>query len=167
MASLASFIALRCGLFRGGKLQRAVTVINIEELMPAFEQRVEDRFLYGDFQYSIDDTSDGYLTKGLFSCYRPVASETPIPEKQRELSIDDWRHLILFAHANKPQAFEQYVAHYLATDGQIYWSDLHQLGYYEENYHRMLDHHLGAAAPRDGGYHRNLCAAPIPDAFHV
>ena len=45
------------------------------------------------------------------------------------------------------QAFEQYVAHYLATDGQVYWSDLHQLGYYEENYHRLLDRHLGAAAP--------------------
>ena len=129
------------------KLQRAVNVITIEELMPAFAQRMEDRFLYGDFQYSIDDTSDDYLTKGLFSCYRPVDSETPIPEKQRELSVDDWRRLILFAHAKKPQAFEQYVEHYLATDGQIYWSDLHQLGYYEENYHRMLDQHLGATAP--------------------
>ncbi len=129
------------------KLQRTVNVITIEELMPAFSQRIEEGFLYGDFQYSIDDTSDDYLTKGLFSCYRPVASETPIPEEQRELSVDDWRRLILFAHANKPQAFEQYVAHYLATNGQVYWSDLHQLGYYEENYHRMLDHHLGAAAP--------------------
>ena len=129
------------------KLQRAVSVIDIEQLMPAIEQRIEDGFLYGDFQYSIDDTSDDYLTKGLFSCYRPVASETPIPEKQRELSVDDWRRLILFAHADKPQAFEQYVAHYLATNGQVYWSDLHQLGYYEENYHRLLDHHLGGAAP--------------------
>ena len=129
------------------KLRRAVNVITIEQLMPAIEQRIEDGFLYGDFQYSIDDTSDDYLTKGLFSCYRPVAAETAIPEGQRELSVDDWRRLILFAHANKPQAFEQYVAHYLATDGQVYWSDLHQLGYYEENYHRLLDHHLGATAP--------------------
>ncbi len=129
------------------KLQRAVSVIDIEHLMPAFEQQIEDGFLYGDFQYSIDDLSDGFLTKGLFSCYRSVAMETPIPEKQRELSVDDWRRLILFAHANKPQAFQQYVAHYLATDGQIYWSDLHQLGYYEENYHRMLDQNLGATAP--------------------
>ena len=69
------------------KMQRAVTVITIEELMPAFSHRMEEGFLYGDFQYSIDDTSHDYLTKGLFSCYRPVASETPIPEKQRELSV--------------------------------------------------------------------------------
>ena len=129
------------------KLRRAVTVIDIDELMPAFSQRIEEGFLYGDFQYSIDDSSEGYLTKGVFSCYRPVAPDTPIPEEQRELSVDDWRRLILFAHVNKPQAFEQYVAHYLATNGQIYWSDLHQLGYYEENYHRMLDQYVGAAAP--------------------
>lgn len=129
------------------KLRRAVSVIGIEELMPAFEQRIDDGFLYGDFQYSIDTASDGYLTQGVFSCYGPVAPETPIPEGQRELTVDDWRRLILYAHVNKPQAFKEYVAHYLATDGQIYWSDLHQLGYYEENYHRALDQYLHAPAP--------------------
>ena len=129
------------------KLQRAVSVIDIEELMPAFEQRIADGFLYGDFQYSIDDSSDNYLTRGVFSCYQPVSPDTPIPENQRELTVDDWRRLILYAHANKPQAFAEYVAHYLATDGQVYWSDLHQLGYYEENYHRALDQYLGASAP--------------------
>ncbi len=129
------------------KLRRAVTVFNIEELMPAFEQRIEDGFLYGDYQYSIDDSSANFLTRGVFSCYQPVATDTPIPENQRELTVDDWRRLILYAHANKPQAFEEYVAHYLSTDGQVYWSDLHQLGYYEENYHRALDQYLGAAAP--------------------
>ena len=129
------------------KLQRVVSVIDITELMPAFAQRVEDGFLYGDFQYSIDDTSANFLTRGVFSCYGPVAADTPIPAGQRELTVEDWRRLILYAHANKPQAFKEYVAHYLATDGQVYWSDLHQLGYYEENYHRVLDHHLGATAP--------------------
>lgn len=129
------------------KLQRAVSVIDIEELMPAFEQRIADGFLYGDFQYSIDDSAANYLTRGVFSCYRPVSLDTPIPNDQLELSVDDWRRLILYAHAKKPQAFEEYVTHYLATDGQIYWSDLHQLGYYEENYHRALDQYLGASAP--------------------
>lgn len=129
------------------KLRRAVSVIDIEGLMPAFEQRIEEGFLYGDFQYSIDDSSVNYLTRGVFSCYRPISMDTPIPSDQVELSVDDWRRLILYAHANKPQAFKEYVTHYLATDGQIYWSDLHQLGYYEENYHRMLDQHLGAPAP--------------------
>ncbi len=129
------------------KLQRVVSVIDIDELMPAFEQRIEDGFLYGDFQYSIDDSAANYLTRGVFSCYRPISIDTPIPNDQLELSVDDWRRLILYAHVNKPQAFEEYVAHYLATDGQIYWSDLHQLGYYEENYHRALDQYLHAPAP--------------------
>lgn len=129
------------------KLQRAVRVIDIEDLMPAFEQRIEEGFTYGDFQYSIDDSSANYLTRGVFSCYRPVSPDTPMPEVQKELTVDDWHRLILYAHANKPQAFQEYVAHYLATDGQVYWSDLHQLGYYEENYHRALDQYLGAPAP--------------------
>ena len=129
------------------KLRRVVKVIDIEELMPAFEKRIDEGFLYGDFQYSIDDSSANYLTRGVFSCYQPVSPDTPIPENQLELTVDDWRRLILYAHANKPQAFAEYVAHYLATDGQVYWSDLHQLGYYEENYHRALDQYLGATAP--------------------
>ena len=129
------------------KLKRAVSVINIEELMPSFARRIEDGYLYGDFQYSIDDSSAGYLTEGVLSCYRPAAADTPIPDGQRELTVGDWRRLILYAHANKPQAYAEYVDHYLATDGQIYWSDLHQLGYYEENYHRKLDRHLSAPAP--------------------
>ena len=129
------------------KLQRAVSVIDIDDLMPAFAQRIAEGFLYGDFQYSIDDSVANYLTRGVFSCYRPVSLDTPIPSDQVELSVDDWRRLILYAHVNKPQAFKEYVAHYLATDGQIYWSDLHQLGYYEENYHRALDLHLGTPAP--------------------
>lgn len=129
------------------KLRRVVSVIDIEELMPACEQRIADGFLYGDFQYSIDNTSERFLTRGVFSCYEPAAPGTPIPDAQKELTVDDWRRLILYAHANKPKAFDEYVAHYLATDGQIYWSDLHQLGYYEVDYHRALDRYLGAAAP--------------------
>ncbi len=128
------------------KLQRVVSVIDIEELIPAFQQSIAEGFLYGDFQYSIDDTSNDFLTAGVFSCYRPVAPETPIPDGQRELTVDDWRRLLLYAHVNKPQAFAEYVDHYLATNGQMYWSDLHQLGYYEEGYHHTLDSFRGAAA---------------------
>jgi FAD/FMN-containing dehydrogenase len=39
-----------------------------------------------------------------------------------------------------------YTAHYLATSGQIYWSDTHQLSEYIDHYHAALDAHLGAKA---------------------
>jgi hypothetical protein len=39
--------------------------------------------------------------------------------------------------------FEDYRRHYLATDGQIYWSDLHQVAEYVEGYHPAIDERLG------------------------
>src|SRR5690606_13412162 len=41
-------------------------------------------------------------------------------------------------------AFQKYAQHYLATDGQIYWSDEHQSAVYTEGYHAELDRRLGA-----------------------
>ena len=126
------------------KLERVVEVIRARELMPALDERIRDGFLYGDFQFSIDDRSAGFLDDGVFSCYRPVDPETPIPVEQRELSDADWQELLWLAHTDKARAFERYAAHYLATSGQIYWSDTHQLTPYVDGYHEALDTRLGA-----------------------
>jgi len=126
------------------KLRRVVEVIDIKELMPSFEHRIRDGFLYGDFQYNTDPDSDDFLGKGVFSCYKPVAEDTPIPEGQGFLSAKDWERLIYLAHTNKKKAFELYSAHYLSTSGQIYWSDTHQLSTYIDDYHRLLDRQLGS-----------------------
>jgi len=50
----------------------------------------------------------------------------------------------VLAHTDKSRAFELYAEHYLATSGQLYYSDAHQLGDYEDGYHRALDAHLGS-----------------------
>jgi len=88
--------------------------------------------------------SDGFLWKGIFSCYRPVDENIPIPKGQKELSPHDWKELIYLAHTEKGQAYQRYVDHYLSTSGQIYWSDTHQLSTYLDDYHRPLDRSLGA-----------------------
>ena len=127
------------------KIERVVEVISIDELMVALERRIADGFLYGDFQFSTDDTSDSFLSQGVFACYRPVDAATPIPDRQRELSVDDWRNLLTLAHADKAEAFQRYASYYLSTSGQIYWSDTHQLSTYVDDYHRPLDQVLGAS----------------------
>ena len=48
------------------------------------------------------------------------------------------------AHVDPERAFAKYAAHYLATSGQIYWSDTHQLSLYVDHYHRWLDKQLDA-----------------------
>ena len=125
-------------------LERVVELGKIDDLASRFNERINDGFLYGDFQFAIDDTSDDFLRTGVFSCYRPVECEQPPPADQSELSMDDWVRLITLAHTDKQLAFKLYSEHYLATSGQIYYSDRHQLADYLDGYHCQLDEALGS-----------------------
>lgn len=128
------------------KVRRSVKIETVENLSSLFIDRINANFLYGDFQFAIAPESEDFLRKGVFSCSLPVSNEAPI-ESNRELSAEDWKNLLFLAHVNKEKAFELYAAHYLATDGQIYWSDTHQLSVYLDNYHEELDTKLNAKNP--------------------
>jgi FAD/FMN-containing dehydrogenase len=125
------------------KLRRVVEVLDVGGLAAAFEQRIAAGFLYGDFQFAIDPARDTFLRRGVFACYEPAPDATPIPADQRVLTAEDWQRLVLLAHTDKAAAFEHYARHYLATSGQIYWSDTHQLSVYLDDYHQGLDRALG------------------------
>jgi FAD/FMN-containing dehydrogenase len=127
------------------KVERVVEVIRAEDLVPAFQRRVADGFLFGDFQYATDETSDDFLRLGVFSCYRPLPDDAAMPEKRKELSIEDWNRLLFLSHADKRRAFQEYSDYYLSTSGQRYWSDTHQLGVYIDDYHQWLDRRLGVS----------------------
>ena len=130
-------------LSRRRKLERVVEMIEADELMAAFESRIAQGFLYGDFQFSTDEAADDFLHRGVFSCYRPVADDVPIPDAQRELSEEDWAKLLYYGHVDRRRAYELYTRYYLATSGQIYWSDSHQRSTYLDGYHRELDRRMG------------------------
>jgi FAD/FMN-containing dehydrogenase len=121
-------------LDRRRKVERIVRLASADELMPLFEQRMGEGFLYGDFQFEIDPASRGFLQNGVFSCYRPVSDETPLAAATK-LTAEDWNALLHLAHTDKSRAFELYAAHYLATSGQVYSSDRHQLATYVPGYH--------------------------------
>jgi len=125
-------------------LERVVEIGSLDELMPLFDRRIADGFLYGDFQFAIDSASEDFLRRGVFSCYRPVERAEAPPAGQRALSTDDWQNLIYLAHTDKARAWELYSTHYLATSGQLYYSDAHQFADYSDGYHRALDARLGA-----------------------
>jgi FAD/FMN-containing dehydrogenase len=127
------------------KLERTVCLADLHDLMPSFDKRIEDGCVYGDFQFMTDREADGFLRRGVFSCYKLVADETPVSDFHRELSADDWQQLLSLAHTDRRRAFEIYSSHYLSTAGQIYWSDTHQLSVYLDDYHRQLDERLGAS----------------------
>jgi hypothetical protein len=118
-----------------------VEVLEADELMAAFARRIEAGFPYGDFQFAIDPSSRAFLREGVFSCYEPTEAAC---SAERRLSRRDWFELLRLAHVDKSAAFERYRAHYLATDGQVYDSDAHQLSEYLDDYHAELDAHLEA-----------------------
>ncbi|MEJ7717096.1 MAG: FAD-binding protein [Thermoleophilaceae bacterium] len=126
------------------KLERVVEEIALDGLMAAFGSRIDDGYLYGDFQFSTDERSESFLRRGVFSCYRPVDPETPVPEGQRALAPEDWEQLILLAHVDKAAAYDTYVGHYLRTSGQVYLSDAHQMAEYADGYHAAVDRAMGA-----------------------
>ncbi len=117
-------------------------MINVDDLTEAVASRKRDGFLYGDCQYAIDERSPDYMRKGVFSCDRPIDPATPMPERQARLSPEQWTELIYLAHTDKNEAFNRYSTYYLSTSGQMYWSDLHQLSTYMDDYHRVVDTRL-------------------------
>jgi FAD/FMN-containing dehydrogenase len=132
-------------LARRRKVERRVAIGCIDDLPGLFEKRVREGCEYGDFQFAIDPASREFLQAGVLSCYRPVSNDLPIPDRQRALGPAEWRRLLRLAHTHKSRAFAEYARHYMATDGQHYWSDTHQLSEYPEHYHADLDAELGAA----------------------
>lgn len=141
-------LAVRLRLVPRTKVERRVTLLDSADLMTAFERRIAEGFTYGDFQFAIDPMDEDCLRRGVFSCYRPVGDEVPIPGEQRVLGADDWRRLLDLAHRDKGRAFAEYAQHYLATDGQVYWSDTHQLAEYVDDYHAAIDRESGS--PHEG-----------------
>jgi FAD/FMN-containing dehydrogenase len=121
-------------LDRRRKLERVVRLAHASELDELFAERIADGFVYGDFQFEIDPASAGYLQHGIHSCYRPVPDDTLLGAEHR-LSAEDWSRLLHLAHHDKTRAYEVYASHYLATSGQVYLSDRHQLATYIPGYH--------------------------------
>ncbi|MEX0702554.1 MAG: FAD-binding oxidoreductase [Planctomycetales bacterium] len=125
------------------KLERVVEVIAVKDLLGRVEERVRDGFTFGDCQYSIDLATEAEAHPGVFSCYRPIAADTPIRQDGKQFSADDWSRLYALARTDKKRAFETYARHYLETSGQAYWSDKHQLSSVFEGYRAAVDERRG------------------------
>ena len=111
------------------KLRRVVEIIRASDLPRRFEERIAQTFLYGDFQFSVDEKSPDFLQRGVFSCYQHIDEDEPTVAK-RQLRDDDWLELLRLAYTDREKAFKRYSDYYLSTNGQTYWSDTNQLSPY-------------------------------------
>ncbi len=129
------------------KLERVVEVIGRDALPAAFAERIAAGYLYGDFQFAVDPRSLDFLYRGVFACYRPADPAAPEPRRRRALARRAWTELIRLAHQEPSRAFDLYADYYLSTNGQTYWSDTQQLGFYPDGYHERLDRRIDAPVP--------------------
>jgi len=137
---LISSVTLR--LVPRQKLRRVVEIIRADDLPKRFEERIAAKFLYGDFQFSVDEKSPDFLQRGVFSCYEPIDEHEPVVAK-KELSNDDWLDLLRLAYTDRGKAFKRYSDYYLSTNGQTYWSDTNQLSAYLPNYAQKIRDEIG------------------------
>ncbi len=105
-----------------------------------------------------DETSPGFLRRGVLSCYLPVledGAEKAEPPRYL-LTEEDWLRLLYLSHTDKARAFEEYAGFYQRTNGQTYDSDTFQLSMYIDGYHRELDRRL---------YGGNKCSETISELY--
>jgi FAD/FMN-containing dehydrogenase len=124
------------------KLRRVVEIVHANDLPKRFEERIAQNFLYGDFQFSVDEKAQDFLQRGVFSCYEPIDDREPVIAK-KELRDDDWLDLLRLAYTDRRKAFEHYSDYYLSTNGQTYWSDTSQLSSYLPNYAQKIRELVG------------------------
>jgi FAD/FMN-containing dehydrogenase len=124
------------------KLRRVVALIDAKDLARRFEERIAQKFIYGDFQFSVDEKSPDFLQRGVFSCYEPIDEQEPIAA-EKKLRDDDWMDLLRLGYTDRAKAFKRYSDYYLSTNGQTYWSDTNQLSAYLPNYAQKLREQLG------------------------
>ncbi len=142
-------VSVTLRLRRLARLRRHVEITDIENVLPRLEEITSWNAEYGDFQFALhDDESNAFLRKGVMSVYLPTDGDAPAPADHRSLTAEQWIGLLDLAHADKARAFRVYTEHYLATHGQVYDSDTHQLATYLPNYADVLAKRHSSAARR-------------------
>jgi FAD/FMN-containing dehydrogenase len=126
------------------KVRRHVEARTTAELIALIEGRTAAGAPYGYFQYSIDETSGDFLRAGILTTYEDVSAETPLGAESTDVDAKLLTALIELAHRDRGSAYRRYAKLELSKDGNVEWSDLHQLSAYPAGYHQEIEKRLGA-----------------------
>jgi FAD/FMN-containing dehydrogenase len=126
------------------KVRRHVEARTTAELIALVEGRTAVGAPYGYFQYSIDETSADFLRTGILTTYENVSPETQLGTESTDVDAKLLTALLEIAHRDRGSAYRRYAKLELARDGNVEWSDLHQLSAYPAGYHQEIEKRLGA-----------------------
>jgi FAD/FMN-containing dehydrogenase len=126
------------------KVRRHVEVRTTAELVALIEGRTAAGAPYCYFQYSIDETSGDFLRTGILTTYENVSAEMPLGVESTDIDAKLQTALLEIAHRDRGSAYRRYARLELSKDGNVEWSDLHQLSTYPAGYHSEIEKRLGA-----------------------
>jgi FAD/FMN-containing dehydrogenase len=123
------------------KVRRNVETLTLAEASAAVEKRAVNGAAFGYFQYNTDETSLEFMRTGILSTYHPVSDETPIGDASTDVEEAPLAYLLELAHKDRRSAYRHYATFELSKNGNVEWSDLHQLSSYPSGYHSKMDAH--------------------------
>jgi len=126
------------------KVRKHVEARTTAELIALIEGRTAAGAPYGYFQYSIDETSADFLRTGILTTYENVSPETQLGTESTDIDTKLQTALLEIAHRDRGSAYRRYAKLELSRDGDVEWSDLHQLSNYPSGYHQEIEKRLGA-----------------------
>lgn len=126
------------------KVRRHVEARTTAELLALIEGREAAGAPYGYFQYSIDEASADFLRTGILTTYENVSSETALGTESTDIDAKLLTALLEIAHRDRGSAYRRYAKLELSKDGNVEWSDLHQVSSYPAGYHAEIEKRLGA-----------------------
>ena len=125
------------------KVRRTVETHTLAEIIPLIDKRRANGSAFGYFQYSTDETSLEFMRTGILTTYEMVADSTPLGESQADIDEAPLASLLELAHKDRRSAYGHYAKFELSKNGNVEWSDLHQLSSYPLGYHKTVARHLG------------------------
>lgn len=130
-------------LVKRQKVRRNVETSMLAEAISLVEKRAANGSTHGYFQYRTDETSLEFMRTGILTTYDVVSDSTPVSEGSTDIDEASLALILELAHKDRRSAYEHYAKFELSKNGNLEWSDLHQLSSYPSGYHAALEKHLG------------------------
>ena len=124
------------------KVRHNVETHTLAELIPLIEKRAASGSAFGYFQYSTDETSLEFMRTGVLTTYEIVGDDAPLGAASTDIDEATMASLLELAHKDRRSAYAHYAKFELSKNGNVEWSDLHQLSSYPSGYHKTVDRHL-------------------------
>jgi hypothetical protein len=83
------------------------------------------------------------MRTGILATYEFVGDDTPLGDASTDIDEALLPSLLELAHKDRRSAYAHYGKFELSKNGNVEWSDSHQLSSYPSGYHKIVDRHLG------------------------